>query len=139
VRVAAVLLLFFATTTICDAVEKPKTTRLQTLERAAVYASVEFDAAATYNSIHSCSPGYICTEANPVRRPLAGNPAIFPVMAGSVWAVDYVSRRVSRNHLKGGPGHAVDLNGWPSCGGIQQCEALRIGQGFGASLAGVLL
>ena len=96
-RVAAVLLLFLATSSICYAVEKPKATELQTLERVAVYASAQFDAVTTYRAIKNCPPRSVSTESNPMMRPLAGNPAIFPVMAGSAWAVDYLSERSPRN------------------------------------------
>lgn len=111
-RVAAVLLLFLATSSICYAVEKPKATKLQTLERVAVYASAQFDAVTTYRAIKNCPPGSVCTESNPMMRPLAGNPAIFPVMAGSAWAVDYLSRKISPDHPK--LGRAIR---WISIGG----------------------
>lgn len=99
-RIAAVLFLLVATSSTCYAAQKPKSTKLQMLERVAVYASAQFDAAATYRAIRSCPPGYVCRESNPVMRPLAGNVAIFPVMAGSAWAVDYLSRKISPAHPK---------------------------------------
>lgn len=99
-KCAAMFLLLLATSSTCYAIEKPKTSNLNKLERVLVYASAEFDAATTYRGINSCPQGLICREANPIMRPLAGNPAVFPVMAGSAWAVDYVSRKLSRNHPK---------------------------------------
>lgn len=97
-KIAAIALLFLATSSTCYAVEKPKAIRLETLERVAVYATAEFDAASTYRALYSCPAGYVCRESNPVMRPLAGSPAIFPVMVGSAWAVDYLSKKISPNH-----------------------------------------
>jgi len=99
-RCTTVLFLLLVTSSTCYAIEKPKTSNLNKLERVLVYASAQFDAATTYRGINSCPQGLTCREANPVMRPLAGNPAVFPVMAGSAWVVDYVSRRLSRNHPK---------------------------------------
>lgn len=99
-KTAAIAFLLVLTTSTCYAVEKPKTTKLQAIERVAVYATAEFDAASTYHAIHSCPAGYVCQESNPAMRPLASTPAIFPVMAGSAWAVNYLARKVSPNHPK---------------------------------------
>lgn len=99
-KIAAVLVLCFATSSTCYAIKKPKAINANTLERVAVYASAEFDAATTYHAIHTCPAGYSCRESNPFMRPLADSPAIFPVMAGSAWAADYLSRKVSPGHPK---------------------------------------
>ncbi len=99
-KVATALCFLLVTCNLSHAVEKPKGSRLTTVERIAVYASSQFDAATTYHAIRSCPPGYICREGNPSMRPFAGNVSIFPVMAGSAWAVDYVSRKISPNHPK---------------------------------------
>lgn len=99
-RSAAVLFLLLATCSTCYAVEKPKVPNLNKLERVLVYASAEFDAATTYRGINSCSQGLTCREANPMMEPLAGTPAVFPVMAGAAWVVDYVSGKLSYDHPK---------------------------------------
>lgn len=99
-RSAAVLFLLLATSSTCYAIEKPKTTNLNKMERVLIYASAEFDAATTYHGINSCPQGLTCREANPMMRSLAGNPAVFPVMAGSAWVVDYLSGKLSRDHRK---------------------------------------
>lgn len=123
-KTAAIALLLVLTSSTCYAVEKPKTTKLQVLERVAVYATAEFDAASTYHAIHACPAGYVCRESNPVMRPLAGSPAIFPVMAGSAWAVDY--RLPVEEGLPKPPqarqSHPVDFDWRPSRCGSQQHE-----------------
>lgn len=97
-KLAAIVVLCLVSSTTCFAIKRPKAISAKTLERVAVFASAEFDAATTYHAIRSCPPGYVCRESNPFMRPLAGNPAVFPVMAGSAWAVDYLSRKVSPDH-----------------------------------------
>lgn len=111
-RVTAVLAMLLATLNTCYAIEIPKSSKLETVERVAVYASAQFDAATTYRAIRTCPPGYVCSESNPVMRPFAGNASIFPVMAGSSLAVDYLSRKISPRHPK--LGRAVR---WISIGG----------------------
>lgn len=99
-RVAAVVALSLVTCNTCYAVKKPKAINAKILERVAVYTSAEFDAATTYHTIHSCPPGYVCRESNPFMAPLAGSPAIFPVMLGTAWAADDLSRKISPHHPK---------------------------------------
>jgi len=72
VKIAAVLFLLLAACSTCYAIRKTGATRWQSLERVAVYATAEFDAAATCRAIRSCPPGYVCPESNPMLRPLAG-------------------------------------------------------------------
>ena len=58
----------------------------------AVYLAAEFDAATTYQALHSCSNG--CYEANPLVRPFARNPGIFVALGASAYAVNYFSGRL---------------------------------------------
>lgn len=97
-KVATLTVLCLVTSTACFAIKKPKISKEVMLERVAVYATAEFDAASTYHAIHSCPTGFVCRESNPFMRPIAGSPAIFPIMAGSAWAVDYLARKVSPGH-----------------------------------------
>ncbi len=96
-KVAAALCFLLATRNFCHAVEKPEASHLRALERIAVYASAQFDAAPTYNAIRSCPVEYICREGNPSMRIFAGNVSIFPVMEGSARVADYASRRLPQN------------------------------------------
>ena len=58
----------------------------------AVYAASEFDGATTYAALQDC--GSRCYEANPMLRPFADTPAIFPVMAGSAMAVNWMAGKL---------------------------------------------
>ena len=64
---------------------------------AGVYLASEFDAAATYHLLQTCTGG--CYEANPVLRPVARNAGVFVVAGASAYAVNYFARRLStRGH-----------------------------------------
>ena len=64
----------------------------------AVYAASEFDGATTYAALQDC--GSRCYEANPMLRPFADNPSIFPVMALSAWGVNYLAVKIGRHHRR---------------------------------------
>ena len=69
----------------------------------AVYAASEFDGATTYTVLQDC--GSRCYEANPMLRPFADTPAIFPVMAGSAMAVNWMAGKLKDGgHTRYGAG-----------------------------------
>jgi len=72
----------------------------------AVYASSEFDAATTYRAVRSC--GAACIEANPILRPIAGNPAIFFALGGTAWLANREARYL-REHGHGRWARAVQV------------------------------
>jgi hypothetical protein len=62
-----------------------------------VNLAAEFDAATTYHMLNSNRYTY---EANPLVRPFAANPSIFPALAASSLAANWLARR-EQNHGHG--------------------------------------
>ena len=114
------LILAFLITTSGWALEKPP--RTDRALGAAVYAAAGFDAGTTYSLLNSCSQ---CYEANPVLRPVARTPAIFPVLLVTAWGVNRLAARVRPNHPRWSRVIQVSAIGLHAFAGAHNLEVIR--------------
>ena len=87
---------------------------------AAVLAASEFDATTTYQALNECPR---CYEANPILNPLATTPAIFPVLGGAAWEVNWVANKLrKRGHGKWAKGLQLIVIGLHTFAGVHNLQ-----------------
>lgn len=86
-----------------------------------VLASSQFDAATTYTTLRSCN----CVEGNPLMRPFASNPSIFPVLALSAWGANGLARKLRVHHRKWAVAFQVGVIALHTVAGAHNLEIAR--------------